>query len=171
MLGVGVESTQLLDVVLDRGRRLELFIADNDAREGVQERVNTAFLKAFNWGCFQVGLVLLFIGGSERLPELSIRGWMPEFGCCFLPWPPADAGHVLRNCHIIIIFTPSTVCIIPRTIEIFLLVSHFLFSSDYNRGRRPFVVGRSVVIVIINQITSIDQSNQVTPGLFLAAKS
>ena len=28
MLGVGVESTHLPEVVLDRGRRLELFLAD-----------------------------------------------------------------------------------------------------------------------------------------------
>lgn len=54
MLGVGVESTHLPEVVLDRGRRLELFLADMKSRSGVQERINLAFMKAFKSGIFKV---------------------------------------------------------------------------------------------------------------------
>ena len=53
MLGVGVESTHLPAVVLDRGRRLELFLADMKSRGGVQERINLAFMKAFKSGIFK----------------------------------------------------------------------------------------------------------------------
>ena len=50
MLGVGVEGTHLPEVVLDRGRRLELYLADVKSRSGVRERINLAFMKAFSGG-------------------------------------------------------------------------------------------------------------------------
>lgn len=49
-----MESTQLPEVTLDRGRRLELFLADMSAFGPVQDRINASFSKAFKQGCFQV---------------------------------------------------------------------------------------------------------------------
>ena len=54
MLGVGVESTHVPEVALDRGRRLELFLADMDSKDRVQERINRAFINAFDEGIFEV---------------------------------------------------------------------------------------------------------------------
>ena len=54
VLGVGVEDTQLPEVTLDRGRRLELFFADERSSTKVEDRVKVAFKKAFDSGCFHV---------------------------------------------------------------------------------------------------------------------
>ena len=45
ILGVGVEETQLPEVALDRGRRLELFLADETTSGKVEDRVQVAFKK------------------------------------------------------------------------------------------------------------------------------
>ena len=54
MVGIGVETTNLPEVVLDRGRRLELLLAVQETKGVVLERIDTAFAKAFNAGNFQV---------------------------------------------------------------------------------------------------------------------
>lgn len=56
VLGVGVETTQLPEVALDRGRRLELFLADKGASNDVQERITSSFVKAFDSGLFRVSI-------------------------------------------------------------------------------------------------------------------
>lgn len=53
-MGVGMESTELVDVVLSQGRRLELYMVDENATASTQARIDAAFLKAFNNGMFQV---------------------------------------------------------------------------------------------------------------------
>ena len=54
ILGVGVEDTQLPEVTLDRGRRLELFLADGTKSGKVEDRIKVAFQKGFDTGCFHV---------------------------------------------------------------------------------------------------------------------
>lgn len=54
VLGVGVETTGIVDVALDRGRRLELYLVDETSRPAVVDNIEQAFLKAFNRGMFQV---------------------------------------------------------------------------------------------------------------------
>ena len=57
MLGIGVESTQLIEVTISGGRRLELYSTDEEpaATRDAQDRIEQTFLKAFtNDGYFRV---------------------------------------------------------------------------------------------------------------------
>ena len=54
VLGIGVESAQVPEVTLSRGRRVEMVLSDNNQREEVEGRIETAFALAFSEGKFQV---------------------------------------------------------------------------------------------------------------------
>ena len=44
----------MAEVTLDRGRRVELYLADKDLTDGMKARMSATFPKAFNTGMFQV---------------------------------------------------------------------------------------------------------------------
>lgn len=54
VMGIGVESTQLLEVALELGRPTELFLANGGLAAEVRGRVERAFHKAFMAGMFKV---------------------------------------------------------------------------------------------------------------------
>lgn len=56
VLGIGVESTQLLEVALDRGRPVELFLVNSSLVAEVRGRMEKAFQQAFMSGRFKVHL-------------------------------------------------------------------------------------------------------------------
>lgn len=53
-MGIGVESTQLLEVALELGRSTELFLANGALAAEVRGRMEKAFQKAFMSGMFKV---------------------------------------------------------------------------------------------------------------------
>lgn len=61
MLGVGVETTYTPEVVLDYGRRLELYLADPTSAAGVRNRIKDVFLKSYNAGMFHVSVTVKFL--------------------------------------------------------------------------------------------------------------
>ena len=56
ILGLGIESTQLPEVALDAGRRIEMYLADTSTsmRGDLEPRIQAPFSRAFNAGMFQV---------------------------------------------------------------------------------------------------------------------
>lgn len=58
VLDIGVETTQLLEVTLDRGRRSNCFLADDNEADGIREPVHLTLLEASTSRMFQVPIAV-----------------------------------------------------------------------------------------------------------------
>ncbi|CAM9456528.1 unnamed protein product, partial [Ascophyllum nodosum] len=94
VLGVGVESTHVPEVALDRGRRLELFLADMDSKDRVQERINRAFINAFDEGIFELETSADTMVGRHALPSGVLPGATRP---CMLPDEGQEAQDIMRK--------------------------------------------------------------------------
>lgn len=54
MVHIGAEANRCLEIALERGRRIEVFIAEETNRKAVTERRDRAFLAAYKEGRYKV---------------------------------------------------------------------------------------------------------------------